>query len=58
MKGIHVVLWKIRSMTHRREVVVSVNTVVIMIPLFPYVTKTLHFLSMGQSEHALDEKSH
>lgn len=45
-------------MTHRREVVVSVNTVVIMIPLFPYVTKTLHFLSMGQSEHALDEKSH
>lgn len=59
MKSIHVALWKIRSMTHRREVVLSVNTVVIMIPLFPVYDKDPSLPKHGPVfEHAQDEKSH
>lgn len=59
MKSIHVALWKIRSMTHRREVVLSVNTVVIRIPLFPVYDKDPSLPKHGPVfEHAQDEKSH
>lgn len=56
MKGIHVVLWKIRSMTHRSSL--SVNTVVIMIPLFPVCDKDPSLPKHGPAfEHVQDEKS-
>lgn len=56
MKSIHVALWKIRSMTHRREVVLSVNTVVIMIPLFPVYDKDPSLPKHGPVfEHAQDD---